>query len=112
MPSPGHTPDTSQLLSPQMLADARADTKRMWAAGALCASVDPELFFPPHDDPATETRQICARCPVRGQCVAYSVIADEPFGIWGGFDRDERQALRRQLQRRGQLPPSPAGSAA
>jgi len=112
MPRSGHTPDSPQLLSPQMLAETRADTRRAWAAGALCASIDPELFFPPGDNPATEARQICAGCPVQCECLAYSVIADEPFGIWGGLDHNERRTLRRQLQRRGELPsPAPGGAA-
>ena len=59
---------------------------------------DPELFFPPGDDPAIEARHICATCPVRGQCLAYAVTADEPFGIWGGLDPHERQIMRRQIR--------------
>jgi WhiB family redox-sensing transcriptional regulator len=55
---------------------------------------------------------ICADCSVQDQCLAYSVIAEEPFGIWGGLDHRERHALHRQLQRRGELPPPVADSAA
>ena len=51
-------------------------------------------------------------CPVRGQCLAYAVTADEPFGIWGGLDPHERENLRRQLQRRQPSADSHAGSAA
>jgi WhiB family redox-sensing transcriptional regulator len=112
MPSPDHLPEQPPPLSPQVVADAAADTKRAWSADALCASVDPELFFPPGDQPATEARQICAGCAVRGECLAYAVIADEPFGIWGGLGPQERHTLRRQLQRRGELPSPDAGSAA
>jgi transcription factor WhiB len=70
-----------------------------------------QLFFPPKDRPGDEARQLCAACPVQDQCLAYSLIADEPFGIWGGLETDERQALRRHLQRRGELP-SPASDSA
>ena len=71
-----------------------------WAARARCADIDPEIFFPPHDDPATEARQICARCPVRDECLAYALDADERYGIWGGLDPDERRNLRRRLRSR------------
>ena len=108
----GRTVDSTQLLSPETLMDARADTKRTWAAKASCLNVEPELFFPLGDDPAEEARQICGRCRVQSHCLAYSVIADEPAGGWGGLDHSERHALRRQLQRRGQLPPPAEESAA
>ena len=112
MPRSGSSPDVSQLLSPEALADAAIETGRPWAARASCASIDPDLFFPPGDNPAIEARQICAHCTVQSQCLAYSVIADEAAGVWGGLDHHERQALRRQLQRRGQLPSTTADSVA
>ncbi len=104
--------DAARLLSPQLLQDARSDTARRWAARALCAGVDPEAFFPPGDDAATEARAICAVCPVRGQCLAYAVTADEPFGIWGGLDPRQRHTVRRRLERRGSCPLPGSGTAA
>ena len=68
------------------------DTARGWTAQALCVGADPEAFFPPGDAPAAEARDICAACPVRGQCLAYAVTADERFGIWGGLDPRQRAA--------------------
>jgi WhiB family redox-sensing transcriptional regulator len=112
VPSRSHLPDPSKLLTAQLLAEAQADPARKWAAAALCTGADPVLFFPPGDHPALEARGVCATCPVRGQCLAYAVLADEPFGIWGGLDHAERHTLRRQLQRRGELPPPADGSAA
>ena len=111
MPSHKTTPDTVALPSPQLLAQARSGTGRKWAAHALCVGADPEMFFPPGDGPAIEARRICAMCPVRGQCLAYAVTADEPFGIWGGLDPQERENLHRQLRRREPSGNSRAGSA-
>jgi WhiB family redox-sensing transcriptional regulator len=71
-----------------------------WAADARCATEDPEIFFPPNDDPARKARQICSMCPVRDECLAYALEAKEEFGIWGGLDPRERRALRRKLRRR------------
>jgi WhiB family redox-sensing transcriptional regulator len=93
------TPGAAELLSPQLLADAAADTRRRWSVHALCLTSDPEIFFPPGDSPATEARQICGQCPVRRQCLAYAVAAGEPSGIWGGLDPQERRSLRWLLRR-------------
>ena len=100
MPDDATIPDARELLSPPLLEQAAADTKRVWSVHALCTASDPGIFFPPSDSPATQARQICAQCPVRGSCLAYAVAADEPFGIWGGLNPRERRHLRRQLQRR------------
>jgi WhiB family transcriptional regulator, redox-sensing transcriptional regulator len=111
---PNHKPATEAdaPLSPQLLAEARSDTARTWASQALCVGANPESFFPPGDGPAIEARRICAMCPVRGQCLAYAVTADEPSGIWGGLDARERHSLRRQIQRREPSAGSRTGSAA
>ena len=112
MPDNTTLPDAAHLLTPQLLHDARSDTARRWTAQALCVGADPEDFFPPGDAPATETRDICAACPVRGQCLAYAITADERFGIWGGLDPRQRRTLRRRLERRGSSASSKTGTAA
>jgi len=67
-----------------------------WTARAQCAGTDPEIFFPAADDPATRARAICRQCPVRQDCLAYALDAQEEYGIWGGLGPRERQQLRRQ----------------
>jgi len=65
----------------------------MW--DAACAGADPELFFPAKRG-APEIRaakSVCARCPVRDECLEYSLRTEELFGIWGGLDEWERQEL-------------------
>lgn len=70
-----------------------------WTRQARCAETGPEIFFPPADDPATRARAVCARCPVREDCLAYALDAGEQYGIWGGLDPRERQNLRRSMKR-------------
>lgn len=63
---------------------------RNWQARAVCRDEDPELFFPDPSDTVT-TRQaqaVCATCPVRPQCRAAASARREPFGIWGGVNRE------------------------
>lgn len=91
--------DDDLYLPPALLAEVAADARRTWSARGHCAQTDPELFFPLRDGPAPEARAICRCCRVRLQCLAYAVVAEEPFGIWGGLDPRERHNLRRRLQR-------------
>ena len=63
-----------------------------------CAETDPEAFYPNWGEGASiETRvakQLCSRCPVKDECLNYALIANEPFGIWGGMTTDERKRLK------------------
>lgn len=74
------------------------DTADHWTMQAACGvTVSPanaDLMTRAHDSDRhwAEAKAICRTCPVREQCRADSV--DEPFGIWGGTDPDERKALR------------------
>ena len=92
--------DTDSLIAVRLLsktAPALALTAiGLWNADARCADTDPEIFFPSADSPATEARAICWNCPVRDDCLAYALDADEEYGIWGGLDPRERQNLRRR----------------
>lgn len=85
MSSPRTSPAGLAMLTPQLLAEAAVDPGRTWAAQARCTATDLGLFFPPADALTTSAQQICDECPVQAHCLAYAVIADEPFGIWGGF---------------------------
>lgn len=67
-----------------------------WQDFALCAEVDPDLFFPEQGEPNSAAKKICRGCPVRGECLEYSLSLDEdPDGIWGGYSLWERRRMRR-----------------
>lgn len=65
-----------------------------WQNDALCAEVDPELFFPEKGGSTRDAKRICTSCDVKLQCLEYALANDERFGIWGGqsdrFRRDMR----------------------
>jgi WhiB family redox-sensing transcriptional regulator len=72
-----------------------------WAAKGACRHSDPELFFPvaasgPALGELARARQVCAGCPVRGQCLDYALETGQDFGVWGGLTEDERRAIRRR----------------
>ncbi|MGV0738202.1 WhiB family transcriptional regulator [Mycobacterium syngnathidarum] len=66
--------------------------RRPWQARAACRDEDPELFFPDPSDERTRARAqiICATCPVRRPCLNAANAAHEKWGIWGGFERNDR----------------------
>jgi WhiB family redox-sensing transcriptional regulator len=71
---------------------------REWVEEAACARVGGNWFPDPtrRVDVSLE-KAICRRCPVRTQCLAYALDADEPSGIWGGLTTDERLTLIARL---------------
>ena len=66
-----------------------------WTTDALCAQVDPDLFYPETGAPNRDAKQVCAGCNVRAECLAYALANRERFGVWGGTTERERRRLRR-----------------
>lgn len=67
-----------------------------WQGRAACRGVDPEVFFPISDKDAWLAKQICAACPVRIECLAFSLRNRERYGVWGGLTESERGEMLRQ----------------
>lgn len=61
-----------------------------WRAEALCAQVDPELFFPEQGFPSHQARAVCGRCPVTTECLDWAMSHHERYGIWGGTTARDR----------------------
>jgi WhiB family transcriptional regulator, redox-sensing transcriptional regulator len=75
-----------------------------WRHRSACLDEDPELFFPiGNTGPAIlqieEAKQVCRRCEVREQCLAWALEAGQDHGVWGGLSEDERRALKRRNAR-------------
>jgi WhiB family redox-sensing transcriptional regulator len=71
-----------------------------WRQGAACRDQDPELFFPltdlgPGARQADRAKAVCARCPVRTECLDYALDNGLDHGIFGGATETERRELRR-----------------
>jgi WhiB family redox-sensing transcriptional regulator len=77
-----------------------------WHEDAACVGTDPDSFFPEHGSGVgadiAAAKRVCARCPVRAECLAYAITHDEREGIWGGTTPAERQRGHRQGGRRRQ----------
>ncbi len=68
-----------------------------WQAGALCAQVDPEAFFPEQGGSTREAKKVCLACEVRSECLDYALKHDERFGVWGGLSERERRKLKQRV---------------
>ena len=80
-----------------------------WQERGRCRDLDVELFYPSSDDESLAQRHlreaaakaVCGGCPVRAECLAWALASGERFGVWGGKNERERQALagrRRRLR--------------
>ncbi|MFE0103430.1 WhiB family transcriptional regulator [Streptomyces sp. NPDC059009] len=89
-----------------------------WLQRAACRDEDPELFFPvgtkgPALRDVRAAKRICARCPVRGQCLRWALATGQDSGVWGGTSPEERMMLRHAACRAGpraSRSPRPASS--
>lgn len=72
--------------------------------GGSCVGFPTDWWFPIHKNTkrdelmrvrkeTNEAKAICRSCPVREECLEYS-LRWEPWGIWGGYDERERAEMR------------------
>ena len=85
------------------------DGRASWREAAACRFLDTDLFFPIGKTglalaELNEAKSVCERCPVRPSCLAFALDTHQGYGIWGGYDEDERRLLLRQRR------PNPASS--
>ena len=70
-----------------------------WMKQGACRGLDPNLFFPIYEKDEAVPKEVCSTCPVRIECLEYSLERREDHGIWGGTTEKERRRLRRQRRR-------------
>jgi len=68
-------------------------SRSAWRSAAVCAQVDPEIFYPDKGESTLAAKRVCAGCPVRSECLAEALARRERFGIWGGLSERERRAV-------------------
>ena len=66
-----------------------------WQQHGACRGVDPNMFFPERGESVREAKAVCARCPVRAECLRYALENHEARGVWGGLSGRERRQLSR-----------------
>lgn len=89
MPSHKTSPALPALFTGLDVDDART----VWES-ALCAQVDPELFFPEKGGSTAPAKSVCARCPVTALCLStFGPLIEH--GVVGGMSGIERTRARR-----------------
>jgi WhiB family redox-sensing transcriptional regulator len=82
-----------------------------WQLRAACRGVPEAVFFHPdlergaaRRDRDAKAKAVCTDCPVIMDCRRHAISAEEPYGVWGGQDEDERRHIiarrRREARRR------------
>jgi WhiB family redox-sensing transcriptional regulator len=65
---------------------------------ANCRGINTEIFFVPQSEFQSRAlergvlRKVCARCPIRQQCLEVAVAYEEK-GYWGGMSESERNLI-------------------
>lgn len=75
------------------------EDREAWSLEGLCLGLGKKadkIFFPEQGGNTKEAKCLCARCPVRTQCLEYALRRGEKFGIWGGKTEKERRKMRRE----------------
>jgi len=77
-----------------------------WRRSAACRDFGPATFFPvgftgDAIQQIAYAKSICQDCPVRLVCLEYSLVTNQEYGVWGGYDEEERRSLRRRWRRLG-----------
>jgi len=70
-----------------------------WRTDAACAEVGGELFYPAPNESAAPAKRVCARCPVRRDCLDDALAWETPslrHGVLGGLTPTERARLAAQ----------------
>lgn len=76
------------------LADELSGPEFAWMSDALCAQVDPEIFFPTPVSPTTrEAKRVCMACEVRPACLEHALGLHIADGVFGGKSERERRQI-------------------
>ncbi len=75
-----------------------------WRESAACRFLDTELFFPVGKAGRAiaeiqRAKAVCAGCRVRQPCLTFALDTHQGYGIWGGYDEDERRLLLHQRRK-------------
>lgn len=64
-----------------------------WRDQAACRGERTDIFFSSLGEEAAY--QLCARCPVREECLEYALETGQTLGVWGGTNELERHEMLR-----------------
>lgn len=79
-----------------------SDRSDDWRDRAACRDEDPELFFAdgtgyPSQLKIEKAKQVCRRCPVKAQCLAWALGVGDDWAVCGGKTAAERRVMGRRV---------------
>lgn len=67
-----------------------------WMKDALCQEYPAEWFFPQaRGTSGYRAKRVCRRCLVREECLDFAIRSKEQFGVWGGYNFNNIERVRR-----------------
>lgn len=76
-----------------------AGDNEIWMQEAACKGAPPEMFFGHSGEHVILAQRVCAKCPVRQECLQYALDNNEANGVWGGMSERQRRTIRRRMLR-------------
>ena len=95
----GHEPaaeDVIENVSPVVVQLLR---RPRWQTLAECRGERVEMFIPDRGGPSARAKQMCARCPVKTECLRFALAIPDLVGYWAGTNERERRRLRATRRR-------------
>jgi Transcription factor WhiB len=126
--SPGGAGESLVALDATDPLRIRQDGDRSWMDRSACRDAvtgpDDDVFFAPEVEERGRRRglaneqaereraalELCARCPVQAECLAYAVATRQQHGIWGGRTEAQLHALIARTGQSGRRAPIDVGT--
>jgi WhiB family transcriptional regulator, redox-sensing transcriptional regulator len=107
--SSGPLTDVPIPLSPDSVRSATWDDLS-WRGDAACRQVATDVFFPvgqsgPAIGQIRTAKTVCANCPAQLPCLDFALATNQEYGVWGGYDEEERRLIRRKQRALIRRPP-------
>lgn len=83
-----------------------------WMDQGNCVGLDTNVFFPERGAPTIDAKEVCAGCPVQGECLEYALALGIKWGVWGGTSEYERREIRRRRNAAARAAKKRSGGAA
>jgi WhiB family redox-sensing transcriptional regulator len=64
----------------------------------LCLMMPSIDFFSMAPKKLGIAKGVCAECTVTQECLEFSVVTEQEYGVWGGLDETERRPMIKQFQ--------------
>lgn len=74
-----------------------------WESEAKCRGMDTNIFFPERGHSTVTiraVREVCAKCPVKQQCLEIGLSEEIQVGFYGGMSANQRRTMLEQARRR------------